>query len=168
MKRCEDASSLVSGILNIIHPSQYAMGWHIHNQLITKQICSKDILAWPSMFSALSIISNRSTPFHRDDQGGVAWYDILTSIGQYVKAPLYLSPFAFRIDNCPGTLCAFSGMSLRHGVRKCKESRISFAWYMREKIRVGEGIPAAGWMRQGWYSEVVGSSAYGLRSSCLS
>ena len=139
----KDAFAIVSGVLYIIHPSQYMMGRQIHAQLLSKQSCSETINAWPSVFGALSVISNRSTPYHRDDQGHWAWYDILMSIGHYGIAPLYISPFRFRFDNVPGSLCIFSGMGLRHGVRECERPRISFAWYMREKVRAGEGIPAA-------------------------
>ena len=162
-----DAFAIISGVLYIIHPSQYTMGRQIHAQLLSKDLCKETVESWPSVFTALSVITNRSTPYHRDDQGNWSWYDMLTSIGPYDVAPLYVSPFRFRIDNVPGSLCAFSGMGLRHGVRECDRPRISFAWYMRENVRVGAGIPSASWMTQSCYTSRVGTTKYGLRDVCL-
>lgn len=83
------------------------------------------------------------------------WYDMVTSVGPYHIAPLYLEPFKYRVDNSPGTICAFSGMAMRHGVRKCSQARISFAWYMRENVREGQRIAPAGWMRQDVYDGIL-------------
>ena len=86
----------------------------------------------------------------------MCWYDILTSIGPYQDAPLYLSPLGIRINNPPGSICAFSGMALRHGVRYTQFPRISFAMYLRENVRAGVHVPAAKWMTQSVYREITG------------
>ena len=91
------------------------------------------------------------------------WYDLLASIGMYTKAPLYLSPLNIRFDNTPGSICAFSGMALRHGVRKCAESRISIACYLRDDVREGENIPAADWMTQAVYGAFVGKNGIRIK-----
>lgn len=113
--------------------------------------------------TALSIICNRETPYHRDTQSRMQWYDLLTSVGPYTIAPLYLSPFRFRINNPPGSMSAFSGMAMRHGVRKCARARISLAWYMRESVRAGEFVEPAGWMSQTVYRELIGPITFGIR-----
>ena len=151
-----DAWAILSGILFIIHSAQYEMGIQIHASLEARGRSSDVIPHWPSAQTAISIISNRETPFHRDEKGRMQWYDLLASIGMYTKAPLYLSPLNIRFDNTPGTVCAFSGMALRHGVRKCAESRISIASYLRDDVREGEKIAAADWMTQNIYSPFVG------------
>lgn len=162
-----NAISITSGIMYIIHPEQYQMGRDIQEKMIKRNRCASTVREWPSVMSALSIISNRETPYHRDTQSRMTWYDLLTSVGPYTIAPLYLSPFRFRIDNIPGTICAFSGMALRHGVRKCELSRISFAWYMREPVRDGEFVDPAGWMAQLVYRDLIGPITFGIRSSCI-
>ena len=151
-----DAWAILSGILSIVHPAQYEMGMKIHTSLEARGQSPDVISHWPSAQTAISIISNRETPFHRDEKGRMQWYDLLSSIGQYTKAPLYLSPLNIRFDNTPGSVCAFSGMALRHGVRKCAESRISIASYLRDDVREGEKIAAADWMTQSVYSSFVG------------
>ena len=156
MDQALEAWSIVSGILFITHPHQYRMGHEIHESMIRRNRCGPTISRWPSIQTAISIISNRSTPFHRDEKSQMQWYDLLCSVGEYDKAPLYLSPINVRVDNLPGSVCAFSGMALRHGVRKCSGSRISFAWYLRDDVRRGEGVEPADWMTQRYYDSYIG------------
>lgn len=157
-----DAFSIVSGVLSIIHPDQYDMGRLTHDRIIHSNTSGTTVQEWPSVYSALSIISNRKTPYHRDCHSRMPWYDSLMSIGPYGIAPLYLEPFRFRVNNPAGSLCAFSGMAIRHGVRKCMKSRISFAWYMRENVREGQDVSPAGWMRQEVYSQYVGRNGISI------
>lgn len=164
----KDAFSIVSGVLYIIHPEQYQMGRSIQDQMIRRNRCASTVRNWPSVMSALSVISNRETPYHRDNQSRMPWFDILTSVGPYTIAPLYLSPFRFRVNNTPGSICAFSGMAMRHAVRKCQLSRISFAWYMREYVRDGEFVHPAGWMVQSVYRDLIGPITFGIRTGCIS
>lgn len=132
------------------------MGAQIHRSMHARKGCSETISRWPSVQTAISIISNRETPFHRDEKSRMQWYDMLTSIGTYSKAPLYLSPLNMRFDNLPGSVCAFSGMALRHGVRRCTGSRISIASYLRDDVREGEKVIAADWMTQKEYLPYIG------------
>ena len=152
--------SIVSGILHIIHPSQYEMAWNMKLKLIDMECCADTLHSWPSVFTAVSIISNRETPYHRDGQSRMSWYDMITSIGPYDNAPIYLAPFGIRIDNPPGTVCAFSGMAIRHGVRYTQHPRISFAWYLRENVRHGAGTLPAQHMTQSVYESVSGYSQF--------
>ena len=151
-----DAWAIVSGVLLIIHPQQYWMARTIQDHMIQRDCCSNTLKNWPSVQTAVSVIANRGTPFHRDSKSRVAWYDLITSIGPYTSAPLYLSPINLRVDNSPGTICAFSGLALRHAVRRCELSRICLAWYMREDMREREGVEPASWMLQGEYREFIG------------
>ena len=132
------------------------MGLKVHASMTSRGRCADTIARWPSAQTAISIISNRATPFHRDEKGRMQWYDLLTSIGTYTKAPLYLSPLNMRFDNTPGSVCFFSGMAIRHGVRKCTGSRIAIATYLRDDVREGEGITPAEWMTQTEYLPYVG------------
>ena len=103
---------------------------------------------------------NRSTRYHRDLGSRYEWYDLLTSFGPYIQAPLYLSPLGLRINNYPGTVCAFSGMALRHAVRYTAHPRISVAFYLRENVRAGVHVKPAGWMSQSTYRNITGYSRF--------
>ena len=151
-----DAWALVSGVLLVIHPQQYWMAKKVQESMMDRGCCAETLSQWPSVQTAVSVIANRSTPFHRDSKSRTTWFDLITSIGPYRNAPMYLSPIKIRVDNTPGTICAFSGLALRHAVRKCGESRISFAWYLREDTRRREDIAPASWMLQSEYDGFVG------------
>lgn len=158
-----DAWALLSGILCIAHPKQYEMGLNIHAKMKARGRCRDAIGRWPSAQTAISIISNRATPFHRDEKSRMQWYDLLTSIGTYTKAPLYLSPLNMRFDNTPGSVCLFSGMAIRHGVRKCGGSRIAIASYLRDDVREGEKIAPADWMTQMVYFPYIGRTGIRIK-----
>ena len=143
-------------MLYIIHPAQYEMAWKVKQELLFNGSCAETLAVWPSVFTAMSVISNRETPYHRDSQSRMCWYDMLTSVGPYKDAPLYLSPLGIRIHNPPGTICAFSGMALRHGVRYTPDPRISFAMYLRENVRAGVHVLPAKWMTQSVYRRITG------------
>ena len=158
-----DAWALLSGILSIAHPTQYDMGLKIHASMKSRGLCRDALACWPSAQTAISVISNRATPFHRDEKGRMQWYDLLTSIGPYTKAPLYLSPLDIRFDNTPGSVCLFSGMAMRHGVRKCTGSRIAIASYLRDDVRAGEKIVPAEWMTQSEYNPYIGRNGIRIK-----
>ena len=128
----------------------------MQDRMIEEGCCNDIVERWPSAQTAVSVIANRATPFHRDSKSRVTWYDLITSIGPYDCAPMYLSAINLRIDNFPGTMCGFSGSAFRHAVRRCELSRISIAWYMREDLRQRTGVEPASWMVQRKYRDFVG------------
>ncbi|EGN94928.1 hypothetical protein SERLA73DRAFT_61656 [Serpula lacrymans var. lacrymans S7.3] len=89
---------------------------------------------WSSVFNALSIIRNREIPIHWDCFSKAEWYDMLASVGDYNEAILKLTRVGFYFKYDSGTISAFSGKLLNHGVLSCSGERICFAYYMREYI----------------------------------
>ncbi|KIK71914.1 hypothetical protein PAXRUDRAFT_117038, partial [Paxillus rubicundulus Ve08.2h10] len=88
-------SAVLSAAMAIMHPNLYAAGReaviHLYQDLAVPR--SDDpafaemvemLRLWPSVFTAASVMVNRSTPFHRDHNSRVQWYDLLASIGTYV------------------------------------------------------------------------------------
>ena len=159
------AWAVVSGILHIIHPSQYVMARAVQKGITGRGLCREAHRIWPTVFNAVTMISNRETPFHRDSKSSSSWYDVITSVGPYDKAPLYLSPLAIRTDNRPGTVCAFSGVAHRHAVRRIVYPRVCFAWYQREDVRRGAFVDSAGYMTQKHYNDCVGPKGIRFWSS---
>ena len=90
-----------------------------------------DILPiWGSVFNAVGIISNRKTPLHRDCNTRPQWYDLLTTVGDYATAEMSLPTLGLRLKYDRGTVVAFSGRMLRHGVCKVDGDRQCVVWYM--------------------------------------
>lgn len=153
----------MSGILAIIHPAQYDMAYKIKMRLMESSDCENTLRKWGTVYTAATVIANRRTPYHRDNGSRVEWYDMLTSYGPYDKAPFHLEPLGLRINNPPGTICAFSGRAIRHGVRKIEQPRISLALYLRDNVRDGADVDSAGWMTQQSFEPLVGPKRGSLR-----
>ena len=77
-----ESNAIMSAILTVIHPNLYDAGWQTTKHLRdTPEIGSQDVLSrWVSVFSSVAVISNRSTPPHRDGSSRYHWYDILVTL----------------------------------------------------------------------------------------
>ena len=92
-----ETHSILSAILRIIHPNLYYTGRSAMVKLMEDKErlqCPQDseaILAlWPTMFNAISVLSNRVSPFHRDTKSQAEWYDMLVTVGPYSNAAMEL------------------------------------------------------------------------------
>ena len=132
------------------------MAKKIKERAIRDGHCTSALQQWASVYTAATILANRSTRYHRDLGSRYEWYDLLTSFGPYVQAPLYLSPLGLRINNYPGTVCAFSGMAFSHAVRKIDSSRVSMAFYIRDDMREGFAVPPSPFMHQDEFEKYIG------------
>lgn len=160
----QEPFAVMSGILSIAHPKQYDMAKEMKERLMESGQCTEALQRWPMVFTAISVITNRESPFHRDLHEGWQWFDLLLSFGPYKHAPLYMANFGVRIPNPPGTICLFGGRAILHGVRRVSP-RITLALYMRENIQKELGIESAGWMTQQQYHPYVGARRHSLRRS---
>lgn len=133
-------TSLAGGILSIIQPELYELGRNALKALYEcpeMVDCPEQLLraldVWCSPFSALSVITNRVTPLHRDIQGRPEWYDMLIALGDYQHGRLSLPGLGLICRYNPGTVIAFSGKILQHGATCCGE-RACIAYYMRDNV----------------------------------
>lgn len=163
LSQARDSLALLSGVLAIIHPEQYRMGLEIQREMKASGSCVDALTLWPSVFTAATIVTNQKTPFHRDILTDWSWFDLILSFGLYHHAPLYIPILGIRVNNPRGTICAFSGKALLHGVRKTNLARISFILYMRKNVQEGQRVKAAGWMTQQYYEGYVGTDRRKLR-----
>ena len=140
--------SVLSGILRIIHPDQYRAGVEV--MCIMQHRCTQNqyLSRWTSVFNAITLISDRHCPMHRDVGGDFHLYDMLISVGSYSSAPMCLMPLGVQVPNSPGTLVAFSGTGLRHGVASANGHRICHALYMRRSLQLYCAVNPCGWMTQ--------------------
>ncbi|KAG2351373.1 hypothetical protein BDR07DRAFT_1319906 [Suillus spraguei] len=131
---------IASAALRVMHPRQYWEGLTnivslgaMANDMHLHQISDK-LGKWSSVFCALSIISNRETPFHRDSLSRMQWFDVLTSVGRYCHARMSLPSLQIELKYDPGVMVGMSGRAVRHGVHKVDGDRICWAWYMRDNV----------------------------------
>ena len=151
-------SALTGGLLRVMHPELYTAGIQALGLLAAAPEHVKegdDVLAilevWSSPFSSYSIISNRTTPVHRDNTSRPAWYDMLVTLGTYEDGIFGLPGVGLSFRYGPGSVVALCGKLLKHEVPEVKGDRVCFAFYMRDKVHDRLHIPAPGWMHVNYY-----------------
>ena len=95
---------------------------------------------WSTVYTNLSLISNRKTPLHRDPQSRSDWFDLLATVGEYQDCFLNIPTLGVQLEYSPGTVVAFSGRLLRHGVIEEGGDRCCLAYYMRDNIHNWLGV----------------------------
>ncbi|KAK7676856.1 hypothetical protein QCA50_020192 [Cerrena zonata] len=158
MRDMAEAGTLLSGVLRIMHPDQYRMGYEVMTGLMHYEQVNLALSTWPSVFNAATVISNRCCPMHRDNKGSFPLFDILISTGDYSNAPISILPVGIQFPNSPGSMCGFSGFGFRHGVAGADGARICHAFYMRRELQIFTGVVPCSWMTQDVYRRWIGES----------
>jgi hypothetical protein len=151
LSEMSETSALISAILRVMHPALYQSGRQTMMRLGQYTTLHPALKLWPSVFNAVTVLSNRKTPYHRDNYSREQWYDILTTVGPYKEATLHFPGIGVRLAYKSGTVVGFSGKILRHGVEECEGERVCLAYYMRDTVHERMGVEAAQWMKQGCY-----------------
>ena len=152
------ASALVGGILSIVHPELYTAGikclkaLNDHADSIHKGEALPALLKlWSSPFTAITAISNRDTPHHRDNGSAHEWLDILVALGDYDNGQIEFPGLGMRFKYDPGTVVVFTGRVLRHGAN-CPGDRACIVHHMKERVVEELGITKPSWVNQSSYS----------------
>jgi hypothetical protein len=147
-------NSLTAATLYVMHPDLYKAGREVmvkfgqELDLTTDWDGLEELLpVWGSVFNAVSVISNRETPLHRDNYSRPQWYDLLATVGDYSEAEMLLPTIGLRLKYKRGTMVALSGKVLRHGVCKAKGDRLCLAWYMRDNLHSRMHVASTDWSR---------------------
>ncbi|GBE79979.1 hypothetical protein SCP_0211810 [Sparassis crispa] len=151
-----DSSALLGAILAVVHPMLYAAGCQCLGLIQQDSELREMALNWLSPFNALQVIANRETPFHRDSKTRYTFYDLLATLGNYTCAWLKFPAMHVAIDYSPGTVVAFCGKAIRHGVTGADGERLVYAYFMREGVQNRLGIPAPHWMQASYYASHIG------------
>lgn len=144
----------MGGVLNIIHPELYGVGiealraFKEHPEKISKgEQLSAVLNVWSSPFTAITVISNRDTPYHRDNGANHPWFDILLAVGEYENGRLELPGLGMRFKYDPGTAVSLTGRVLQHGAT-CPGDRACIVYHMRSNVVQKLGIPSPLWAKQ--------------------
>jgi hypothetical protein len=148
-----ESNSILSAILAVIHPTLYDAGRQTVKCLRnTPEIDPQDVLSrWASVFSGVAVISNQSTPLHRDGSLRYQWYDILVTLGRYRNCNLELPGLGISLEYGPGTVVGISGQVLEHLVPHFEGDRVCYAYFMRNNVHEWAKVPASKWMNTRYY-----------------
>lgn len=154
LEKMGETNALLAGAISVMHPELYAVGREVMLTVARKARTQgiedmADVIGkWGSIFSAASVMLNRETPYHRDHNSPAEGFDLLATVGPYKEAWMSVPTLARRFLYNAGTVMAFSGHLLRHGVvRVDDEDRTCVAYYMREKVLGWAGMESAKFMR---------------------
>lgn len=112
---------------------------------------------WPSVFSGLEIIANRTTPSHRDAGGAPSHFDLLVSLGRNHEAKLTLPDVQAELDYFPGTMVFISGKVLEHSVGPwINGERLVIAHFMKDKVHNRLGVPRPAFPTQSFFLKFIG------------
>ena len=145
---------LLDAVLRVVHPEMWSANSKA-TSLLLKNL--DDPSLWPTIYPAIDVISNRTTPRHNDVGGANNFYDNLLSFGQGHDAKLELDELHAKFAYQPGTSVLFSGKALFHGVSAWPESktveRMVMAHYSKDAIhdRLGVARPSLP-TQSGWWS----------------
>lgn len=159
-------SELLGGVLSVIHPELYNIAREAMIKLSSGPEsggpwvpCEEvprlhDVLStWGHPWTALSVMVNRSTPFHRDVNGRNSWMDLLVTVGDYKLGRLELPGLGVRLVYDPWTVVGLLGKVVRHGAGEVDGERACIAYYMRNGVHERLGLRAGTWMNVAHYLE---------------
>jgi len=158
LKKQVRGSASIGGILSIVHPELFTAGVNSLKMMneTSDLICKGHRLAavlriWSSPFTAITTISNRDTPFHRDNSASHPWFDILLALGVYENGRIEFPGLGMRFKYDPGTVVAFTGRVLQHGA-SCPGDRACIAYHMKDNVIDKLGIKKPSWANRSIYS----------------
>jgi hypothetical protein len=154
LEAISESNSILSAILAVIHPQLYDAGWQTTKRLkATPEIDPQGVVLsrWASVFSGVAVISNRSTPPHRDGNSRCHWYDILATLGSYRNCQLELPGLGISLEYGPGTVVGILGNVLEHAVPSFEGDRVCYAYFMRNNVHEWAKVSASDWMYTKYY-----------------
>jgi len=166
LEKSKDTLALVGGILSVIQPELYTLGVQALKRLRDNPSYCKDqdhlievLKRWYAPFSGIAIISNRSTPLHRDTGGRPQWLDFLIAVGEYEHGRFEVPGLGLRFKYNAGMAIAFSGKIFQHGAN-CVGNRACIAFYMRDLVLDRLGLPVGTWLDTSQYQALWGENAF--------
>ena len=133
-----ESSALLDALLYVTHPELWCAGFelirHIKSDEGTTGILP-GVAAWPSVYSAVQIIVNRSTPYHRDTNAQPTWFDMLLSLGNYgERGVMSFRNLGLCVPYDSGSAVMLSSQLVVHGVPDVREDRICLAFIMQDLV----------------------------------
>ena len=148
-----ESNAILSAILAVIHPKLYDAGWETISCLRnTPGVDPERVISrWASVFTGISVISNRNTPLHWDGSSRPHWYDMLATLGSYRNCKFELPGIGISLEYGPGTVVGLSSNLLQHGAPTFDGDRVCYAYFMRNNVHAWANVPCSHWMYTTYY-----------------
>ena len=158
MTDMQETCQILDGILAVTHPALYAAGRRLMQRLYQDDARARAVVEqWPSVYHAVHIIVNRETIYHRDVNGLPGWYDMLLSVGDYGEEAVFsMRSLGVCVPYDSGSIVMVCSRIVLHGVPPVPNTRVCFAWLMRDIVLDYHSVHGAEWSYIG--SELFDSS----------
>ena len=143
--RMQPVAAVVNAILCATHLELYNAAKATIAALRSERQFDAALDCWPSMFSAMALMSNRQTPRHRDNKTWHTFYDIILTVGQYNVADFAITGLGASLNYSPGTIVALCAAILEHAVEVETGERVCWVFYMRRDIFQYAGVKIPHW-----------------------
>jgi hypothetical protein len=149
----KEVETFINHALSLINPHLFASGLQILQKLREGEKTKEIAEEWQSVYTGISIISNRVTPAHRDSRGRPEWFDTLMSYSDPATKPrLEIQDLGLDLDYPSGSVVSLCGSIFEHGVKYWGDGdRVCYAHFMREAVRDRLDAAPAGWLDQRIY-----------------
>lgn len=142
-----EEGALCSAILSIAHPDLFEVAQDVAAAASAGGRAVEEALAvWPAIFNRLQVLSNRETPFHRDNSGEATWYDLLLTFGTHDPATLVMRNLGIEVAYGPGSAVLLCSQLIHHGVARVDPDRICYAWFFNRHLQANMHVSDVGWM----------------------
>jgi hypothetical protein len=157
LESSREVEKILNLTLSLIHPGQFQCGLKILRRLRCSDLTKDIALKWQSVFTGVSVVSNRITPLHRDRNGRPEWFDLLANYCTGEISPRFLvTELGLDLQYSSGTVLAFCGNILEHEVRDWGlGDRVCYAHFMREKVRKRFKADHGGWVNRSVYEKHI-------------
>ncbi|KLO06718.1 hypothetical protein SCHPADRAFT_1002187 [Schizopora paradoxa] len=125
----------------LVAPLQHQAGVEAQEEIlidekgVLTESMKNTIRNWPSVFTGISVISNRITPPHRDKGGAVYDFDVLASTGTHTRATIQILDTGLTFAYGPGVVVILLGKLLQHAVPSWKGGeRVCYAHFMKDNV----------------------------------
>jgi hypothetical protein len=155
MGRIGHAEWLCNAVTALVAPNLYEAGRQAIERVQLGQDMNRthgNVALWPSVFTGMQIIANRTTPPHRDRGGAPTHYDLLLSAGTHVKAELCLPEFGTKLSYPPGTIVELCGKVFIHEVDDWEGGeRVCVAHMMKDDVHDRLNVMRPSWPQKADY-----------------
>ena len=105
----------------------------------------RNVKFWPSVYTAMQVIVNRTTPPHRDNGGCPTHYDLLVSSGMHQGTKFEVEELGVSLSYSPGTMVSLCGKGFFHQVHQWKGDRVCIAHFIKDTVHDRLDFQRPGW-----------------------
>jgi hypothetical protein len=144
---------LLNLTISLIHPDLFRTGLEMLQKLRNMNTTREIAQNWQSVYNGIAVISNRTTPSHRDRKGRPEWFDLLLNYSNGGAKPrLLIKDLGMDLEYSSGTVVGVCGSIFEHEVPSWGVGeRVCYAHFLREEVRDCLDVPAASWVHQDRY-----------------